>query len=142
MKYQHILVAVDLQGEHSARLLQRGAELAKALGCKLSLIHVDINFAELYDEVLEIDTMDVQQKMTEQSRRSLAGLATLIDYPLSHILVAGGDITSELGKAIQALGCDLLICGHHHTFWSRFLPSPTKHLLDGLSCEMLVVPLS
>ncbi len=47
MAYQHILVAVDLS-EDSRLLVSKASLLAQATGAKLSLIHIDVNYAELY----------------------------------------------------------------------------------------------
>lgn len=47
MAYKHILVAIDLSQE-SQLIVNKAADLAKALDAKLSLIHIDVNYAELY----------------------------------------------------------------------------------------------
>lgn len=47
MSYQHIVIAVDLNGENQS-ILEKGAVLANAYNAKLSLIHVDIHHAPYY----------------------------------------------------------------------------------------------
>ena len=45
--YKHILVAVDLS-EDSPVLLKKAVDIAKRHEAKLSMIHVDVNFSDLY----------------------------------------------------------------------------------------------
>ena len=52
MSYKHILVAVDLSDD-SERLLKKADALATALGAQLSLVHIDVNYAELYTGLSE-----------------------------------------------------------------------------------------
>ena len=52
--YKHILVAVDLS-EESLVLLRKGAGLAEKCGAKLSVIHVDVNFSDLYTGLIDIN---------------------------------------------------------------------------------------
>ncbi|MFU0760136.1 putative universal stress protein [Serratia marcescens] len=44
MSYQHIVIAVDLNGDNQS-ILEKGAVLANAYNAKLSLIHVDTHHA-------------------------------------------------------------------------------------------------
>ena len=45
--YKHVLVAVDLS-EESPILLKKAVSVAKRHDAKLSIIHVDVNFSDLY----------------------------------------------------------------------------------------------
>ena len=45
--YKHVLVAVDLS-EESEFLLKKAVGVAKRNDAKLSIIHVDVNFSDLY----------------------------------------------------------------------------------------------
>ena len=45
--YKHVLVAVDLS-EESPFLLKKAVGVAKRHDAKLSIIHVDVNFSDLY----------------------------------------------------------------------------------------------
>ncbi|MCX9458216.1 universal stress protein, partial [Vibrio cholerae] len=47
MAYQHLLVAVDLSPE-SHYLLKKAIGVAKRNDAKVSLIHVDVNYSDLY----------------------------------------------------------------------------------------------
>lgn len=137
--YKHILVAVDLS-EESVLLLNKGAALAKLSGAKLSLIHVDVNFADLYTGLIDINLSSVQSSVSEESLKALEELAQRVDYPVSEKLNGTGDFSQVLESAIEQYAVDLLITGHHQDFWSKFMSS-TRQVMNNVSVDMLVVPL-
>ena len=52
--YNHVLVAVDLSDE-STFLLEKAAKIAKRNDAKLSIIHVDVNFSDLYTGLIDVN---------------------------------------------------------------------------------------
>ena len=62
------------------------------------------------------------------------------DYPIDKKLAVCGDLSSSVNEAVQTHGVDLLICGHHQTFWS-LLTSSARQLMNSVRCDLLVVPL-
>lgn len=77
--YKHILVAVDLS-EESLVLVRKGAALAEKCGAKLSLIHVDVNFSDLYTGLIDINMSSVQDSVVEETNTALAELASKVNY--------------------------------------------------------------
>lgn len=138
--YKHILVAVDLS-EESLLLVRKGAELAKRFDAKLSLIHVDINFSDLYTGLIDINMNSVQNSVAEDTLKALDELAKQVDYPISERLNGSGDFSQVLEEAIETYQADLLITGHHQDFWSKFVSS-TRQVMNNVSVDMLVVPLA
>lgn len=138
--YKHILVAVDLSAE-SLILLQKGAELAKKCEAKLSLIHVDVNFSELYTGLIDINMNSVQDSVAEDTVKALDDLAKQVEYPVSERLNGSGDFSQVLEETIEKYHADLLVTGHHQDFWSKFMSS-TRQLMNNVSIDMLVVPLT
>lgn len=57
--YKHILVAVDLS-EDSPVLLKKAVDIAKRHEAKLSMIHVDVNFSDLYTGLIDINMASMQ----------------------------------------------------------------------------------
>ena len=47
MAYKHILIAVDLSPE-SKILVEKAVSMARPYNAKVSLIHVDVNYSDLY----------------------------------------------------------------------------------------------
>ncbi len=139
MSYKHILVAIDLTDE-SKTLVDKAVALAKPLDANISFIHIDVNYAEIYTGLIDINLAETQNHAMEASLEQLKELASHADYPIKHTLVGSGDLGYELKDAIKAREVDLVICGHHQDFWSMILSS-TKQLLNSVPVDMLVIPL-
>lgn len=139
MAYKHILVAVDLS-EDSPKLVNRTATLAKEVGAKMSLIYIDVNYAELYTGLIDINLSETQHRVTDEAKRQLEALAKTADYPISHTLVGSGDLCQEINGVIDEYNIELVVCGHHHDFWSKLLSS-TRELLHNSPVDLLIVPL-
>ncbi|EJP29073.1 universal stress family protein [Haemophilus sputorum HK 2154] len=137
--YKHILVAVDLS-EESLVLLRKGAHIAEKFGAKLSLIHVDVNFSDLYTGLIDINMSSVQDSVIAETSKALNDLAGQITYPVTEKLNGTGDFSQVLEEAVDKHDVDLLITGHHQDFWSKFMSS-TRQLMNSVKVDMLVVPL-
>lgn len=137
--YNHILVAVDLS-EESLVLLRKGAGIAEKFGAKLSVIHVDVNFSDLYTGLIDINMSTVQDSVVAETTKALENLASKIDYPVFERLNGTGDFSQVLEEAVDKHKVDLLITGHHQDFWSKFMSS-TRQLMNSVKVDMLVVPL-
>lgn len=138
--YKHILVAVDLS-EESLVLLRKGAKLAEKCQAKLSLIHVDVNFADLYTGLIDINMSSIQSSVSDETLKALNELARKTAYPVSECLNGSGDFSQVLEDAVEKYEVDLLITGHHQDFWSKFMSS-TRQVMNNVSVDMLVVPLA
>ena len=137
--YKHILVAVDLS-EESLVLLRKGANIAEKFGAKLSLIHVDVNFSDLYTGLIDINMSSVQDSVIAETSKALNDLAGQITYPVTEKLNGTGDFSQVLEEAVDKHDVDLLITGHHQDFWRKFMSS-TRQLMNSVKVDMLVVPL-
>ena len=140
MSYQHILVAVDLS-EDSKTLVDKAVSLAKPLGAEVSFIHIDVNYAELYTGLIDINLAETQHQAIEASQQQLQKFATHANYPIKHTLVGSGDLGNELCDTIREFNVDIVVCGHHQDFWSKLLSS-TRQLINCSPVDMLVVPLN
>ncbi|WP_341664477.1 universal stress protein UspA [Vibrio sp.] len=140
MSYQHILVAVDLL-EDSKTLVDKAVSLAKPLGAEVSFIHIDVNYAELYTGLIDINLAETQHQAIEASQQQLQKFAKHANYPIKHTLVGSGDLGNELCDTIREFNVDIVVCGHHQDFWSKILSS-TRQLINCSPVDMLVVPLN
>lgn len=73
MAYKHILVAVDLSPESNV-LVQKAVSMAKPYNAKVSLIHVDVNYSDLYTGLIDVNLGDMQQRITDETRNALKDL--------------------------------------------------------------------
>ncbi|MDG6271787.1 universal stress protein UspA [Glaesserella parasuis] len=138
--YKHILVAVDLS-EESLVLLRKGASLAEKCNAKLSVIHVDVNFSDLYTGLIDINMSSVQDSVSEETIKALEELSGKITYPVTERLNGSGDFSQVLEEAVEEYQVDLLVTGHHQDFWSKFMSS-TRQMMNSVTVDMLVVPLA
>ncbi|MDA0150083.1 MULTISPECIES: universal stress protein [Vibrio] len=139
MSYQHILVAIDLS-EDSKYLVEKAVALAKPLEADVSFIHIDVNYAELYTGLIDINLAETQHQALVASQEQLQQLADHANYPIKHTLIGSGDLSNELCENIAEYQVDLVVCGHHQDFWSKLLSS-TRQLINCSPVDMLVVPI-
>lgn len=139
MKYQHILVAIELSDD-SKPLIDKAVSFARLVDAKVSLIHIDGTVGEIYKELIDIQTGPNLKPLNDRSNKALRSLQQYSDFPLTHFYVGTGDLSDKLHDVIHDNGFDLLICGHHHDFVSK-LVSYSRHLINKSPIDILVVPI-
>ena len=139
MAYKHILVVVDLSPE-SEVLVSKAVSMAKPYNAKVSLIHVDVNYSDLYTGLIDVNLGDMQQRITEETSNSLKNLAKNSGYEIQEMLSGSGDLGQVLVDAIRKYDMDLVVCGHHQDFWSKLMSS-ARQLINTVHVDMLIVPL-
>ena len=137
--YKHVLVAVDLS-EESPVLLKKAVGVAKRHEARLSIIHVDVNFSDLYTGLIDVNMSSMQDRISTETQKALLDLAESADYPISEKLSGSGDVGQVLSDAIEQYDVDLLVTGHHQDFWSKLMSS-TRQVMNTIKIDMLVVPL-
>lgn len=142
MNYEHILVAVNLT-KINQEVIARALSLAKATGAKVSFIHVDIscvdNFSILREDEHTPD--EASSKSKDELQQQLQALAEQADYPITNTLVVSGGLRYKLEQTVRKMDVDLLVCGHHHNFWSRVVSS-VRELVDTSPIDLLIVHLN
>ncbi|MCW7546777.1 universal stress global response regulator UspA [Photorhabdus luminescens] len=139
MAYKHILVAVDLSPE-SQVLVRKAVSMAKPYNAKVSLIHVDVNYSDLYTGLIDVNLGDMQQRITDETRNALKVLSADSDYDIQETLSGSGDLGQVLVDAIKKYDIDMVVCGHHQDFWSKLMSS-ARQLINTVHVDMLIVPL-
>lgn len=139
MSYKHILVAVDLT-ESSELVVNKAVALAKATGAKVSLIYVDVDFADKYTALSysECARFEADRERSNSLEKELQALATKTDYAIEETIFVNGDLNANINETVQKLHADLLVCGHHHDFWSRLLSSIRK-LVNSTLSDLLII---
>ena len=72
--YKHVLVAVDLS-EESPVLLKKAVGVARRHDAKLSIIHVDVNFSDLYTGLIDVNMVSMQDRISSETQQTLLQLA-------------------------------------------------------------------
>lgn len=139
MAYKHILVTVDLSPE-SKVLVDKAVSMAKPYNAKVSLIHVDVNYSDLYTGLIDVNLGDMEQRITKETHHALTKLAKEADYKIEKELSGRVDLGQVLVDAIKEYKVDLVVCGHHQDFWSKLMSS-ARQLINTVHVDMLIVPL-
>lgn len=139
MAYRHILVAVDLSPE-SQVLVHKAVALARPWEAELFLIHVDINYTDIYSSLVEAEFRREQETIAQETQQQLNRFMDEAGYPVQKIINGRGDLLQALEEAINQYGIDMVVCGHHQDFWNT-LRSPARQLIHRLHVDMLIVPL-
>lgn len=138
MTYKHILIAVDLSPQ-SQLLVNKAVSLARPYNAKISLIHVDPNYATFYSGIIEANLGYRHEDIPAETREALKKLSDSADYPVSEMLGGRGEFAQALTDAIKKYDIDMVVCGHHQDFWSK-LVSSARQLLSIVHVDMLIVP--
>jgi len=136
MGYKHILVAVDLS-KSSEKVINKAVSLAKDANAGLSLIFVDVDtISNIGITSLEVASLP----SIEEREKKLQEFADKTDYQFENVMVVMGSLKNKLSATVKEMDIDLLVCGHHHDFWSRLLSSVRK-LVNSVTADLLIVNL-
>ena len=102
MAYKHILIAVDLSPE-SKVLVEKAVSMARPYNAKVSLIHVDVNYSDLYTGLIDVNLGDMQKRISEETHHALTELSTNAGYPITETLSGSGDTGQGSGRCNQEI---------------------------------------
>ncbi|TEW47294.1 universal stress protein [Psychromonas algicola] len=143
MTYTHILVAVDFD-KGTMDVLNKAVSLAKSLDAKVSLVHVDSQVSDIgiFSGLIDTELVGIEpvHPMSEQSNKKLTELAQKAGYPITNKFLINGELTFDLEEPVKNAGIDLIVCGHHHNFWSRMKPS-AGGLINTSPVDLLIISL-
>ena len=122
MAYKHIGVAIS-GNEEDALLVNKALELARHNDAHLTLIHIDDGLSELYPGIYFPATEDILQLLKNKSDNKLYKLTKNIQWPKTKLRIERGEMPETLLEIMQKEQCDLLVCGHHHSFINRLKPA-------------------
>lgn len=139
--HRHILAAVDFGGD-SDQVIDRAAALARAMGARLSLVHVvEFLHFDLASELVLPQDVHLETQMVEAATRRLAAIAADIDVDGSvNHWVELGATKQEIIRIAGTQGVDLIVIGSHGRHGiGRLLGSTANAVLHGASCDVLAV---
>ncbi|MGD9858778.1 MAG: universal stress protein [Marinobacterium sp.] len=137
--YSRILLALDLSDE-SEQLAMKTAEMAKAFGAELNLIHVVEPLSFAYGGDVPMDLTTIQEQLDEHARTKLDLYAEKIGYPVSHKIIVTGHTETEIHRAAEEHSTDLVILGSHGRHGLALLLGSTANgVLHGAKCDVLAI---
>lgn len=137
--YKHILVAVELSND-SDPLIDKASEFAQKFGADISYIYIDSSYGEIYTEFYDMNDPESHTNFPEKTNKYFERFIQRSKVPVKHALIGVGNIGKRLPEVIKKHEIDLLICGHHHDFWSHIV-STSRQLINISSIDILVHPI-
>lgn len=139
--YSHVLIAVDLNDE-SAKVVERGLEIAAQSSAKTSLLHV-VEFIPVdpAGEALLPPPVDLEDEMVKGARVRLDALSAQFAGRLEARLEVG-IIKLEILRVAAESHADLIVLGSHERHGlALLLGSTEKAILHKAHCDVLAVHL-
>ncbi len=137
--YQRIMLAVDLT-EESKRVAERAVALARAYQAELHIVHVIEPLSLAYGGDIPMDLSSVQEQIHDQAKSHLAEFAASVNVPAEHQYLIFGRPESEIQRAAEAKGADVIVVGSHGRHGLALLLGSTANgVLHGATCDVLAV---
>ena len=139
--YRKILLVVDLSDD-SRVIGERAKLIAAAYQAHITLLHVvEYVPVEPMGEAL-LPTVQIESELVDRARKKLAELAQTLALPDSPQLVETGSIKTEIVRAAQKLGSDLIVLGSRERHGLAILLNFTEDtVLHAAPCDVLAVRL-
>jgi universal stress protein A len=140
-EYRQILLVVDLSDD-SRIVGERAKRVAACSHAAITLLHV-VEFVpvEPMGEAL-LPAMPIESELLERARTRLAQLAVQLGLQDNQQLVEIGSIKTEIIRASQRLGSDLIVLGSRERHGLAILLNFTEDtILHAAPCDVLAVRL-
>jgi nucleotide-binding universal stress UspA family protein len=147
MTYRHLLVPTD-GSELSERAVDQAVNLAAALGARLRIVHVQVNFPISLvgvGELVEPSTVDALVAASQQRGEAIlaAALAQAASAGVTaeHSLLVNPQPHQAILEEAQSHACDLIVMASHgrRGLEGLLIGSETQRVLTQSSCPVLVV---
>ena len=137
--YRCIMLAVDLT-EESMPVAQRALNIASNNDAELHVVHVIEPLSLAYGGDMPMDLSSIQDQIHEQAQAHLADFARSLDIPPERQHLIFGRPESEIQRASEAQGADLIVVGSHGRHGLALLLGSTANgVLHGAPCDVLAV---
>jgi universal stress protein A len=143
MGYRHILTAVEMH-EDGQRVLARAHQLARESGARLSVLHVvEYLPVDPAGDALLTTPVDLSRERAAQAEARLREWCAALQIPPEQARVTVGAITSEILRAAQDGGADLIVVGHPpRKGLAAFFSHTEEGVVHKATCDVLVMRLA
>ena len=140
MTFKQILVPVDLTDpEFAKRAVETAADVARAFGAPLRLVHVVPATPAMLVEFVPSD-FDVQQRQSAREALDIVAAETGLDAAKVSTTVRQGGIYHEILEEAEAIQADLIVMSSHQPAMKTYLlGSNAAHVVRHAKCSVLVV---
>lgn len=143
MAYKKILLAVDLAADNE-KVIDKAQQIREDDGAELMLIHVHEPTLYAYQgggmAAANTQTAALDEEVRKVAEKKLAELADRLDVPKDKTLMPFGRASSEIKRAAEDKGVDLIVIGTHgRSGVGLILGSTANGVLHGCKCDVLAV---
>lgn len=140
--YKIILAAVETHEEGQA-VLTRARDLARQFGARLAVLHVvEYLPVDPAGDALLTTPVDLSRERMAQAETRLREWCTALQIPAEQARVISGTVTTEILRAAEQSGADLIVVGHHPRRGLAALFSHTEGgVVQRAPCDVLAVHL-
>jgi universal stress protein A len=137
--YKHILVGLDLS-EESSQVVEKAAQVGRACGAQLSLVHVIEPLTFAYGGDIPMDLSEVQEQLQNQAKEQLRKAADKLGIDAERQYVVLGQPATEMHRLADEFKVDLIVIGSHGRHGLALLLGSTANgVLHGAACDVLAV---
>jgi universal stress protein A len=138
-EYKKIMLAVDLT-EESLKVAERATQLVNAFDAELHVVHVIEPLSLAYGGDVPMDLSTVQEQIQDQAAAHLREFSATLNVPETRQHLIFGRPESEIQRAAEEAGADIIVVGSHGRHGLALLLGSTANgVLHGASCDVLAV---
>lgn len=140
LKYQHILVAVDLSTV-TDQVLSQAQDIAKESKATISLVHVMEHSPVAYGGEFSIPVdVNLEQSLEHEVRSEIQKLGERYGIPAERQFLETGSVKLAVTDLAHELHADLIVVGTHgHHGLDLLLGSRANAILHKAHCDVLVI---
>ncbi len=141
MTYKHILLASDLIDKNDKPVSEQAHALAKAMGAKLSIVHV---VELIYNYGIPPGAGDIdkwQEELENSAKKRLRELGGKLDVPEERLLCPTGTPSKILPSIAQEIEADLIVVGTHgrHGITGLLVGNTAENIVHSCKIDVLTV---
>lgn len=141
-KYNHILLAVELDPKSDSLILAKAQELKAHYQARLTLLHV-VEHLSNYGAAYGVSAgVDIEEILVNEAKVSIRKLGEKLGIPEQQQWVKVGPASQMIIDEAKASKADLIVIGSHGRHGVRLLLGSTANgVLHGAYCDVLAVRL-
>jgi universal stress protein A len=137
--YSTVVLAADLT-EESTLLADRMKQIIGDKPCAVHIVHVIEPLSAAYGGDVPMDLSPVQDQIQDQAKAHLTEFGRQLGIPEDRQHLIFGRPQSEIHRAAEECGADLIVVGSHtRSGLARLLGSTANGVMDSAPCDVLAV---
>jgi len=139
-EYKHILLAMELEPEGDALIVEKAKQVAEQYGADLTIVHA-IEHLSNYGAAYGISVgIDVEEELHTEATKAMSELGSKMNVPADRQVIRIGPAKQIILEEAKKHDADLIVVGSHGRHGVRLLLGSTANaVLHGADCDVLAV---